>query len=131
MGEAGSLAGRVALVTGSGRNIGRATILEIARMGADVVVNSRSNRDEAESVADEARALGTRAMVVVDVGDIAQVDAMVEVAIAEFGRVDILVNNAGLHKAKPFVDMTVEDWREVNGVTWTGRSTTARQSSPE
>tara|TARA_B100002003_G_scaffold162690_1_gene151007 strand:- start:603 stop:812 length:210 start_codon:yes stop_codon:yes gene_type:complete len=58
MGEAGSLAGRVALVTGSGRNIGRATILEIARMGADVVVNSRSNRDEAESVADEARALG-------------------------------------------------------------------------
>tara|TARA_B100002003_G_scaffold162690_1_gene151006 strand:- start:418 stop:588 length:171 start_codon:yes stop_codon:yes gene_type:complete len=56
---------------------------------------------------------------------------MVEVAIAEFGRVDILVNNAGLHKAKPFVDMTVEDWREVNGVTWTGRSTTARQSSPE
>ncbi len=121
MSDATSLAGRVALVTGSGRNIGRATILEFVRMGANVVVNARSNRQEAESVAEEARAIGVKAIVAVaDVGDKGQVDAMVESAVSEFGRVDILVNNAGLRKAKSFVEMTVEDWREVNGVNMDG-----------
>ena len=66
-----TLAGRVALVTGSGRNIGRATVLEMARRGADVVVNARTNREEAESVAEEARAMGVRAIAVLaDVGDV-------------------------------------------------------------
>ncbi|HAL48690.1 MAG: SDR family oxidoreductase [SAR202 cluster bacterium] len=121
MSDATTLAGRVALVTGSGRNIGRATILEFARMGADVVVNARSNQQEAEAVAEEARAIGVKALAAIaDVGNKVQVDAMFESAISEFGRVDILVNNAGLRKGKPFVDMTVADWREVNGVNMDG-----------
>ena len=65
-------------MTGSGRNIGRATILELARLGADVVVNSRSNREEAEAVADEARELGANAVVAMaDVADQRQVYDMV------------------------------------------------------
>ena len=109
------LQSKTALVTGSGRNIGRAVALELAALGANVVVNARSNRAEAESVADEARALGARAIAVVaDVGDQAAVYRMVADAIAEFGGVDILVNNAGMRASKPFTEMTVEDWRQVN-----------------
>ena len=113
--------GKVALVTGSGRNIGRATVLELARLGADVVVNSRSNREEAVAVAVEARKLGAKAIVAMaDVADQRQVYDMVGSAIAEFGRVDILVNNAGMRQSKPFTEMTVEDWRTVNGVNMDG-----------
>ena len=119
--ESRPLEGRVALVTGSGRNIGRATILELAQLGAGVVVNSRSNRDEAEAVAQEARELGANAVVAIaDVADQRQVYDMVGAAISEFGRVDILVNNAGMRQAKPFIEMTVEDWRIVNGVNMDG-----------
>ena len=115
--ETPSLANKVALVTGSGRNIGRATVLELARRGADVVVNARSNREEAEAVAAEAREIGARAIAAIaDVGDQGQVYRMVADAIAEFGRIDILVNNAGMRAEKPFAEMTVEDWREVNAV---------------
>ena len=115
------LSGKVALVTGSGRNIGRATILELARRGADVAVNARSNRDEAESVAAEARDLGVRAIATVaDVAEQGQVYRMVADAISEFGRVDILVNNAGMRADKPFTEMTVEDWRQVNAVNMDG-----------
>ena len=96
------LAGKVALITGSGRNIGRAIALELARRGADVAINARSNRAEANAVADEARALGVRAITAIaDVADQAQVYQMAESAIAEFGRVDILVNNAGMRAATP------------------------------
>ncbi len=115
------LSGKVALVTGSGRNIGRATILELARRGADVAVNARSNRDEAESVAAEARHLGVRAIATIaDVAEQGQVYRMVADAISEFGRVDILVNNAGMRADKPFTEMTVEDWRQVNAVNMDG-----------
>ena len=80
--ERSNLEGKVALVTGSGRNIGRATILELARNGADVVVNARSNEAEAESVASEARELGARAIATVaDVADQGAVYRMVGSAI--------------------------------------------------
>ena len=115
--ESQPLTGKVALVTGSGRNIGRATVLELAKHGADVVVNARSNRDEAESVAAEAREFGVRAIVrIADVGNEHQAFGLVGSATSEFGRVDILVNNAGMRQSKPFTEMTVEDWREVNAV---------------
>ena len=119
--EAQPLTDKVALVTGSGRNIGRATALELARQGADVVVNARVNVDEAESVAAEARELGARAIATIaDVSDQGAVYRMVGAAIEEFGRVDILVNNAGMRASKPFTEMTVDDWREVNGVNMDG-----------
>ena len=91
--ESQSLAGKIALVTGSGRNIGRATVLELAKLGADVVVNARTNGDEAESVAAEARDLGAHAIATIaDVANQGQVYRMVADAISEFGRVDILVS---------------------------------------
>lgn len=116
-----SLAGKVALVTGSGRNIGRATVLELAGRGADVVVNARSNRAEAEAVAREAQGLGVKAIALVaDVADQAQVDRMVSEAVAHLGPIDILVNNAGLRKVASIVELSVEEWREVVGVNMDG-----------
>ncbi len=116
-----SLAGKVALVTGSGRNIGRATVLELAGRGADVVVNARANRAEAEAVAREAQGLGVKAIAfVADVADQAQVDRMVSEAVAHLGPIDILVNNAGLRKVASIVELSVEEWREVVGVNMDG-----------
>ena len=116
-----SLAGKVALVTGSGRNIGRATVLELAGRGADVVVNARANRAEAEAVAREAQGLGVKAIALVaDVADQAQVDRMVSEAVAHLGPIDILVNNAGLRKVASIVELSVEEWREVVGVNMDG-----------
>ena len=116
-----SLSGKVALVTGSGRNIGRATALELARRGADVAVNARTNRAEAELVASEARGLGVKAMAIVaDVADRAQVEHMVSEAVSRLGPIDILVNNAGLRKAASIGELSVEEWREVVGVNMDG-----------
>jgi len=116
-----SLRGKVALVTGSGRNLGRATVLEMARRGADVAVNARSNRQEAESVVREAQALGVRAVALIaDVGDEAQVKGMVEAALSELGRIDVLVNNAGLRRSTPFSEMGTVEWREVMAVNLDG-----------
>ena len=112
-----TLDGRVAIVTGSGRNIGRATALELAHRGAAVVVNARANRREAEGVVGEIEALGGKAVAAVaDVGDQAQVNAMAERALEAFGRVDILVNNAGMRAAQGIADMTAEQWRQVLAV---------------
>jgi len=117
----GKLDGKVALVTGSGRNIGRATILKLAAEGASVVVNARRNHDEAEAVASEARALGVKALAVIaDVSRKDQVDRMAAKALAEFGRIDILVNNAAIRPHKPFTELTVEDWEAVRGVVLDG-----------
>ena len=117
MTEQGNLQGRVAFVTGSGRNIGRAIALELARLGADVVVNARSNRKEAEEVVAEAKGFGVHAIARIgDVGNENTAFGLIGAAVSEFGRVDILVNNAGMRASKPFVDMTVEEWREVNAV---------------
>lgn len=112
-----TLDGRVAIVTGSGRNIGRATALELARRGAAVVVNARANGREAEGVVGEIEALGGKAVAAVaDVGDQAQVNGMAERALEAFGRVDILVNNAGMRAAQGIADMTLEQWRQVLAV---------------
>ena len=117
----GKLDGKVALVTGSGRNIGRATVLKLAGEGANVVVNARSNREEAESVAAEARKLGVKALpILADVSNKEQVDSMVNMAMSEFGRVDILINNAAIRPHKPFIEVTLQDWEEVRGVVLDG-----------
>lgn len=106
--------GKVAIVTGSGRNLGRAGVLELARRGADVVVNARTNRQEAESVAREAEALGVRALALLaDVGDQEQVNRMVDEVLTQFGRVDVLINNVGFRPLYPFMEMTTAEWRAV------------------
>jgi 3-oxoacyl-[acyl-carrier protein] reductase len=117
----GKLEGKVALVTGSGRNIGRATVLKLAGEGAHVVVNARSNQGEADTVAAEARERGVKALsIIADVAKQDQVDAMVGRAISEFGRIDILINNAAIRPHKPFTEVTTRDWEEVRGVVLDG-----------
>jgi 3-oxoacyl-[acyl-carrier protein] reductase len=117
----GKLDGKVALVTGSGRNIGRATILKLAAEGANVIVNSRSNQAEADAVANEARALGAKALsIIADVAKKDQVDRMMAKAFSEFGRIDILINNAAIRPHKPFTELTLQDWEDVRGVVLDG-----------
>ncbi|MFL5000703.1 MAG: SDR family NAD(P)-dependent oxidoreductase, partial [Xanthobacteraceae bacterium] len=106
------LNGRVALVTGAGRNIGRAIALELAAGGAAIVVNARGNMDEAKGVAGEIEAAGGQALAVIgDVADATAVKAMVDAAVARFSRIDFLVNNAAMRGEKPLQDMTYAEWR--------------------
>jgi 3-oxoacyl-[acyl-carrier protein] reductase len=115
------LTGTVAIVTGAGRNIGRAIALALAQGGASIVINARSNSAEAEAVAREIEAAGSKALVHIgDVADAAAVRAMADVAVKQFGRIDILVNNAALRREKPFSEMSYADWREIMDVTLDG-----------
>ena len=115
------LEGRVAIVTGAGRNIGRAIALALADGGACIVVNARSNRAEAEAVARDIEAAGGRALVHLgDVVDAAAMQAMADAAAKHFGRIDILVNNAALRREKPFGEMSYAEWREILEVTLDG-----------
>jgi 3-oxoacyl-[acyl-carrier protein] reductase len=117
----GKLEGKIALVTGSGRNIGRATVLRLAQEGAHVVVNARSNQAEADAVVREAQALGVKAIsVIADMARKDQVEAMAARALSEFGRVDILINNAAIRPHKPFTEVTDQDWETVRGVVLDG-----------
>ena len=117
----GKLDGKVALVTGSGRNIGRATVLQLAAQGAHVVVNARANEQEANAVAREAQDLGVKALAVIaDVAKKDQVEALAAKALSEFGRVDILINNAAIRPHKPFTEVSDADWEQVRGVVLDG-----------
>lgn len=109
-----SIKGRKALVTGSGRNIGRAIALRLAADGCDVAINVRTNLAEGEAAAEAARALGVNATVCVgDVGTAAGVEQIADKALSDFGNIDILVNVAGLRPFRNFLDMTYDEWREV------------------
>ena len=110
------LQGKVALITGAGRNIGRAIALELAAAGASVVVNARSSRAELDSVAAEVNGLP----VLADVTDEAAVGRMVKLALERFGRLDILVNNAAIRAVEPIEHITLERWREVSSVILDG-----------
>jgi len=115
------LKGRVAIVTGAGRNIGRAIALALADAGASVVVNARSNKGEADAVVREIESSGGRALACLgDVADAAAVDAMAAAATRHFGRIDILINNAALRGEKPLDDMSYADWRRILDVTLDG-----------
>lgn len=108
------IGGKVALVTGGSRGIGRATALLLAREGAAVVVNYANDEASARAVVDQIESAGGRAVAVqADVGDAAQVDRLVERAIAFGGRVDILVSNAGIGHPKQVVDTTNDEWQRV------------------
>lgn len=112
------LDGRVALVTGASRNIGRAIALELAAAGAHVVINGLSARADAEAVAAE---IGPSAMVAMaDVTDRAAVDAMIAAVRARFGRLDILVNNAAVRGEVPFVDLDHATWSRILSICLDG-----------
>jgi 3-oxoacyl-[acyl-carrier protein] reductase len=115
------LAGKVAVVTGAGRNIGRAIALALAHAGAAVMVNARSNKDEADGVVREIESAGGKAAAHVgDVGDPKSAETLAATALKHFGRIDILVNNAALRGEKPFDQMSYADWRAVLDVTLDG-----------
>jgi len=112
------LAGKVALVTGGARNIGRAISRSLAAGGAAVMVNARTSRTEAEqTLAMIESAGGKAALHFADVSDAAAVAAMVDATVKHFGRIDILVNNAAVRSETPFAEMTLAEWRRVLSIT--------------
>jgi 3-oxoacyl-[acyl-carrier protein] reductase len=120
-----------AFVTGSGRNIGRAIVHELARAGVNVIVNGSSNRDACEGVAREARDLGAEAMVAMGhVGKSQDVARMAAEATARFGRVDIVVNNASVRPTTPFLELSDDRWHEILGIDLHAAFYTARAFLP-
>jgi len=125
------LAGKVALVTGASRNIGRAIALALAAGGAAVAVNTRASREDAEKVAQEIRGAGGSAEVfVADIVDARAVNAMVDGIVKRFGRLDILVLNASVRKETPFIDMSFEEWKSLTAVTLDGSFHCAKACLP-
>jgi NAD(P)-dependent dehydrogenase (short-subunit alcohol dehydrogenase family) len=115
------LSGRVAVITGAGRSIGKEMALELAKGGCAVVVNVRQNRAEADAVVKAIEAAGGRALAAIaDVTDATAVQAMAKAALEKFGRIDYLVNNAALRQEKSIEDMTFEDWRYIIGIVLDG-----------
>lgn len=112
MSDAKELAGMAAVITGSGRGIGRAIALNFAEAGASVVINGRSSQDAADAVAAEVEAAGGRA--IVHMADVSTPDGaagLIDAAISAFGRLDILVNNVAHRIAQPLVETSLEDWK--------------------
>ena len=108
------LDGRIALITGASRGIGRAVAIALADRGADVVVNYRQRTSDAESAAAEIQALGRKALVVqADVAQASEVNRLVAAALARFGKIDILVNNAGIARVQPMDEVSEADWDEL------------------
>jgi glucose 1-dehydrogenase len=115
------LEGKVALVTGGGRSIGRAIAIGLAGDGADVAVNYRSDEAAARSAVEEIERLGRRAVAVqADTANAEQVTAMVGEVVGRLGQIDVLVNNAGVLKRTPFLELTEEEWDWVLGVNLKG-----------
>ena len=115
------LQGRVAVITGAGRSIGRAMALELAAGGCAVVVNVRSNRAEADAVVKEIESKGGKALAALaDVTDARAVNAMAEAALKKFGRIDCLINNVAQRGEKHIEDMSFEEWRLITGVVLDG-----------
>ena len=115
------LKGRVAVITGAGRSIGRAMAIELAAGGCAVVVNVRSNKAEADEVVKEIEKAGGRAFAAIaDVTDAPAVQKMAAAAIKQFGRIDYLINNAALRQEKHIEEMTFEDWKYITGIVLDG-----------
>lgn len=125
------LEGRVALVTGSARRIGRSIALALAHEGASVMIHARSARDEAEAVAAEVRAHGVGSGVVL--GDVSvphEAQAIVAATVRELGALDILVNNAAVRRVCALEQMDHAQWREIMGVILDGTFLCAQAAVP-
>jgi 3-oxoacyl-[acyl-carrier protein] reductase len=108
------LSGKVALVTGSSRGIGRGIALALARHGADVAINCVSNVSRAEDVAEEIRRCGRRSIVIrADVAKAAEAERLASETTSGLGPIDILVNNAGIVSFRPLHEMPVEEWQRI------------------
>src|SRR5258708_33239030 len=120
-GSARPLAGKVALVTGAVRRIGRAIALRLAQDGAAVIIHARVSEAEGRAVAAEVAGHGVESLLcLAEITDEAAVRAMVEQCGERFGRLDILVNNAAIRGQVPFLGMSLAEWREVTGVILDG-----------
>ncbi len=126
-----SLAGKVALITGATRGIGRAVTLLFARMGADIIINYVKSDTLAQEVAAQVEALGQRAFLIkADVSDRAAVEAMGQEIRKQLGEFDILVNNAGLSLTNNLSGLTQEVWDQVIGTNLTGLFNTCQVLVP-
>lgn len=129
--ESTALSGKVALITGASRRIGRATALRLADCGADLVIHAKSSRNEAEEVAEEVRSRGRRALVqMADVTDEQAVATMMENIREAFGRLDILVNNASVRSHEAFLSMSLSQWRAMLAVILDGAFLCSRAALP-
>jgi 3-oxoacyl-[acyl-carrier protein] reductase len=124
------LGGKVALVTGGSRGIGRAIVLRLATQGADVAFTYRGNAAAAQATVDEIEALGRRALAVqADAADGASAETAVKTVLEAFGKVDILVNNAGITRDDLIMRMSAEAWNDVidtnlSGAFWMTKAIT-------
>ncbi|MBM4763964.1 3-oxoacyl-[acyl-carrier-protein] reductase [Bacillus sp. B15-48] len=115
------LEGKIALVTGASRGIGKEIALELAREGANIVVNYAGSEAKALEVAEEIKAMGREAIVIqADVSNTESVELMVKQTIESFGRLDILVNNAGITKDNLIMRMKESDWDDVININLKG-----------
>jgi len=126
-----NLAGRVAIVTGSGRRIGREIALTLARAGAAVVINGRTAQNDVAAVVETIRSAGGRAApCLADVSKPPDAAALIQTAIDAFGRLDILINNAAVRRRVPLADMSFEEWRHITGIILDGAFLCARHAAP-
>jgi NAD(P)-dependent dehydrogenase (short-subunit alcohol dehydrogenase family) len=126
-----NLSGKVALVTGGAIRVGKAITLELARGGADVVINYNTSAEAAQQTAAEVAALGRRAVAVqADVSRGDQVAALIDVAVAEFGRLDVLVNSASLWSRTPWTELSEAEWDRQLAVDLKGPFLCAQAAVP-
>jgi 3-oxoacyl-[acyl-carrier protein] reductase/pteridine reductase len=126
-----SLAGKVALVTGAAKRIGRGVALRLAEEGADVIVNYRGSKDEAQEVVAQITAKGRRAAAIpADVAKRAEVTAMFAAIERDFGRLDILVNNAAIFFPAKFKELTEEQWDRILDVNLKSQFLCSQAASP-
>ena len=115
------LENKVALITGASRGIGREVAIEMAKAGADIIINYIGDKALAEEVQTQVQSLGRKAIILeADVSNLQAIEQMLEQAVAEFSRVDILVNNAGITKDNLLARMKEEDWDAVLNINLKG-----------
>lgn len=126
-----TMAGRTAIVTGSGRNIGRAIALSLARQGAHVVINGHSDRAAVDAVVQEIQEAGGHALgVMADVSDDKQVQQLVQRAVETYGSADMIISNVAIRRKQHFLDITPQDWQDVLQTNLTPAFYLARHALP-